>query len=177
MRINVFDFDNTLVETPIREQAESLYRARMDHAWPFVGFYGRLEPFAPPVFPDLPDASYLLPDVAACHLQPEGLRVPLTERPVKTRQRILDICTHLRLGFDEAYFRVQSGFDKKGESVDFRSPSGRAPAARDGSGDAGGVSLVMHWGVMSTSRRSATAAVRDHGMRQEQWNRSGTSRR
>ncbi len=124
MKINVFDFDGTLVKTPGREEAEQLYLAAKGSPWPHIGFYGRPESLIPPVFPEVPDKSFLIQEVAdACHKAALDMRVMsilMTGRPYKMRKRVLDICDNYKLKFHETYFRGQRDCNNSGDTFLFK---------------------------------------------------------
>lgn len=121
MRVHVFDFDGTLVNTPGRELAEKLYLEAKGEPWPHIGFYGRPESLIPPVFPDVPDASFAIQEVAeVCRKKDCDLSVLMTGRPYKMRKRVLDICEHLGLRFDQSYFRGQADCNNKGDTFVFK---------------------------------------------------------
>ena len=109
MKIHVFDFDGTLVNTPGREEAERLYLAVTGVPWPHIGFYGRPESLVPPVFPEVPDESFAVQEVAKiCRAGECDLSILMTGRPYKLRKRVLAICEALDLKFHESYFRGQA---------------------------------------------------------------------
>ena len=121
MIVHCFDFDGTLVYTPGREQAERDYLAATGKPWPHIGFYGRPESLIPPVFPDVPEESHAVADVIkVCREGTPDLRILMTGRPYKMRQRVLDICGHLGLQFDETYFRGQRDCNNSGDTFDFK---------------------------------------------------------
>ena len=121
MRIQVFDFDGTLVNTPGREEAEASYLAVTGKTWPFVGFYGRPESLIPPVFPEVPDQSFAIQEVAeVCRKGDYELGILMTGRPYKMRKRVLEICEYLGLLFEESYFRGQSDCDNSGDTFQFK---------------------------------------------------------
>jgi hypothetical protein len=108
VNIDVFDFDGTLVKTPGREQAEKDFLAATGNPWPHIGFYGRLESLIPPVFPEKPGDEFLIQEVAEiCRAKECDLRVLMTGRPYKLRNRVLEICTHYGLAFGLTYFQGQ----------------------------------------------------------------------
>lgn len=121
MKVKVYDFDNTLVKTPKREEAEAAYLAANGTPWPFQGFYGRLESLLPPVFPDAPDASFLITEVAECYRKPEeAYKVLLTGRPMKMRSRVKEICVRLGCEFDDWFLRGHPAFDNHGDTLQFK---------------------------------------------------------
>jgi hypothetical protein len=121
MKVHVFDFDGTLVNTPGREQAEKLYLADKGKSWPYEGFYGRPESLIPPVFPEVPDESFAIQEVAEiCRKKECDLSILMTGRPYKLRKRVLEICGHLGLTFDQSYFRGQADCNNKGDTFVFK---------------------------------------------------------
>lgn len=121
MKLEVYDFDGTLVLTPGREAAEKSYLEANGKPWPHIGFYGRPESLIPPVFPDVPDAAHAIEEVAAvCRLKQADLTILMTGRPYKMKQRVLDICAHLGFVFDETYFRGQRDCNNSGDTFDFK---------------------------------------------------------
>ena len=106
--IDCFDFDGTLVKTPGREQAEKDYLAATGDPWPHIGFYGRLESLMPPVFPEKPGDEFLIQEVADICIRKEcDIRVLMTGRPYKLRNRVMEICAHYGLAFGITYFQGQ----------------------------------------------------------------------
>lgn len=121
IKVKVYDFDNTLVNTPNRENAEIAYLAATGEPWPFVGYYGRVESLMPPVFPEIPDASFLIPEVRECYLKDEPCRkVLLTGRPMKMRSRVKEICIRLGCDFDDWYLRGHWEFYNRGDTLEFK---------------------------------------------------------
>jgi HAD domain family 1 in Swiss Army Knife RNA repair proteins len=121
MKIRIFDFDKTLVRTTDRDQAEKLYLAAKGVAWPHIGFYGRPESLVPPVFPELPDESYLIQEVAeVCRRKDCDLQILMTGRPYKLKKRVLDICDHFGLKFDQTYFKGQKNCNNSGDTLAFK---------------------------------------------------------
>lgn len=121
MLIQIFDFDGTLVNTPNREFSEKIYLEDKGVVWPFIGFYGRLESLIPPVFPEIPENKYAIEEVAAiCREKKANHTVLMTGRPYKIRHRVLEICKHLGMNFDDCYFRGQKDCDNSGDTFVFK---------------------------------------------------------
>ena len=121
MKVHVFDFDNTLVKTPGRAEAEKLYLEATGQPWPHIGYYGRPESLNPPVFPEVPDESFAIQEVAQiCRAGECDLSILMTGRPYKRRKRVLEICEHLGLKFGQTYFRGQSDCNNKGDTFVFK---------------------------------------------------------
>ena len=121
MKVDIFDFDNTLVSTPGRELAEKTYLEAIGTPWPFIGFYGRPESLIPPCFPDAPDPSYLIAATAqACQESDADVKVMMTGRPYKMRLRVNEICLRYGLKFHETYFRGQPGCNNRGDTLEIK---------------------------------------------------------
>lgn len=121
MKLKVYDFDGTLVASPGREQAERDFLAATGKPWPHIGFYGRPESLIPPVFPETPNESFLIQEIADICRKGEGdLRILMTGRPVKMRNRVLAICQGYGFIFDQTFFRGQHDCNNSGDTFDFK---------------------------------------------------------
>jgi hypothetical protein len=119
VKIAVFDFDGTLVNTPSREVVEKIF-ADNGSTWEHVGFYGRIESLLPPAFPQTPDPSYAIAQVAQAYQNCDAdLKILLTGRPYKVGKRVEEICKALNYSLDEYYFRGHKGFSNK-DTMDFK---------------------------------------------------------
>ena len=107
-RVVIYDFDGTLFNSPDRSMAEN-----KGIKLPFKGWWGRLESLMPPFVPEEPDESYLMPEVIEAYQKDSNddntELILMTGRPIKLKQRVIEICDLFKLFFHKYYFRGMKG--------------------------------------------------------------------
>jgi len=114
-KLKIWDFDGTLYNSPDRAEGEVLYLAGTGKAWPFGGWWGRIETLMPPIIADPPPRERLILWTYEQYLQAradqDAFNVLLTGRPHKNRKRVQEILAHFDISFDEEYFRGMRGIN------------------------------------------------------------------
>lgn len=100
-----FDFDDTLVFTPTKEEGAPLYKSKTELEWPYVGWWSKQESIDPDIFyipkNELAYAKYL----NAC-ADDNSVRILATGRlnkVPKMRENIGEILRQHNYDFDEVY--------------------------------------------------------------------------
>lgn len=112
-RTVIYDFDGTLFNSPNREIGEAIYQQSTGTKFPFQGWWGRNETLLPPIVPEKPGPEWLIVDPVAAYKKDSKDKncelILMTGRPFKNKKRVIEICDHFDLKFDQYYFRGQKG--------------------------------------------------------------------
>jgi hypothetical protein len=119
-RIVIYDFDGTLFKSPTREEALVIYEKHcFDNAisfagdFPFTGWWGRPESLEYPTLPKDINPGLFLSHVIDAYRNDEQDDVTevilMTGRPVKLKNRVLEICESNKLFFNRTFFTGQKG--------------------------------------------------------------------
>lgn len=123
-RIVIFDFDNTLFNSPNRELGETLYFEATGNLWPFAGWYGRTETLMAPIVPDPIPVDFLIENTVKAYREyvsdPEIGLVMMTGRPPKMSARIKEILDYFELKFHDYYFRGAKGENFYGDTIELK---------------------------------------------------------
>lgn len=98
-RIVVFDFDSTLVNSPLPEEGKTIYKEKTGEDWPYMGWWGKPESLDMNIFDIAP-----LPSVQSAYTKersnPNTLVVMLTGRIKKLAPQVEDILNTYGFRFD-----------------------------------------------------------------------------
>lgn len=123
-RLVIYDFDNTLFNSPQREDGEILYLEATGKEWPFSGWWGRPETLLPPLVPDPIPESMLVAETVAAYRKdrecPDSFLVLMTGRPAKMRHRIREILSTFDIRFDDEFYRGMKGHPQHGDTLDIK---------------------------------------------------------
>lgn len=112
-RVVIYDFDNTLFNSPGREEGEVLYLEGTGNLWPFGGWWGRIETLMPPIVPDpIPESMWIASTLAAYRedqKDKDAYLVMMTGRPFKCRKRVREILDSQNIVFHEEFYRGMKG--------------------------------------------------------------------
>lgn len=133
-RVVIYDFDGTLFNSPTREEAEKQYLQyaisitriergkgmghvrgsdNVNKTFPFQGWWGRPESLNPPVVPKNPSSEqyikYVVDNYHNDVLDKNTEVILMTGRPIKLKDRVLEICQNENLHFDRTFFTGQKG--------------------------------------------------------------------
>lgn len=103
IKISVFDFDGTLVDTPLPEIGKKEYKEKTGEDWPFSGWWGRELSLDASVF-DMPVIQSVITDYQKEKTNPNTCVVMLTGRMVKLGDSVKKILDANNLKFDEYHF-------------------------------------------------------------------------
>ncbi len=100
--LSVFDFDGTLVDTPVRETGVLVYEQKTGQPWPHEGWWGQPASLDMDVF-DMPSKPDVVADFMAEKANPKSAVILLTGRITKLGAKVKEICE--RKGYIcDAYF-------------------------------------------------------------------------
>jgi len=117
-KISVFDFDGTLVDTPLPDTGKGEYEAKTGVKWPYEGWWGRKESLDGNVF-EMPVIPDVIRDYNIAKSNPSTLKVMMTGRMAKLSNEVEIILRAKNLSFDEyIYNRGGSTLDYKLKSLD-----------------------------------------------------------
>lgn len=119
-RIVIYDFDGTLFKSPTREEGLKLYEnycfenaITFSGDFPFRGWWGRLESLVPPIVSENLNSDHFISHVVEAYnldiLDDSTEVILMTGRPIKLKDRVLEICSSYNLLFDRTFFTGQQG--------------------------------------------------------------------
>lgn len=123
-RAVIYDFDNTLFQSPTKEVGEPLYQQHHGTPWPHRGWWGRVETLMPPIVSDPITEEHFVRSVLDAYRvdrQCENTNVYLmTGRPFKLEKRIREILAAVNCTFDEYFYRGQKDAPNFGDTFDIK---------------------------------------------------------
>jgi hypothetical protein len=102
-KLDVFDFDGTLVDTPLPEEGKKIYKQKTGKDWPHAGWWGQPLSLDTSVF-DMPTVPSVIADYEKERAKPNTMTVMLTGRMVKLGELVRKILADKNLTFDEYHF-------------------------------------------------------------------------
>lgn len=102
-KLSVFDFDGTLVDTPLPEFGKKEYQKKTGKEWPFAGWWGQPLSLDMDVF-DMPTVPMVSSAYKKEKINPDTCLVMLTGRMVKLGDLVKKILDAKGLKFDEYHF-------------------------------------------------------------------------
>ena len=102
-KLAIWDFDGTLVDTPLPLQGKALYKEKTGNDWPFSGWWGQKLSLDMNVF-DMPVIKSVITDYQKEKTNPNTCMVMLTGRMVKLGDSVKKILDAKKLTFDEYHF-------------------------------------------------------------------------
>jgi len=117
-KIAVFDFDGTLVDSPLPDTGRNEYQQKTGKPWPYEGWWGKAESLDMNIF-DIP----VIPSTIASYNKEESndetLMVMMTGRMIKLSKYVEAILEAKGLKFDEYIYNMGgSTIDSKIKSLD-----------------------------------------------------------
>ena len=112
-RIAVFDFDGTLVDSPIPEIGKEVYKAKTGEDWPHKGWWGRPETLDMDIF-DIPVIDHVIADYEIEKAKDDTMVIMLTGRMPKLASQVEKILAAKGLEF-HGYF-----YNTGGATLDFK---------------------------------------------------------
>ena len=99
-RLAIFDFDGTLIDTPLPEVGKVTYQEKTGNPWPHEGWWGRHESLDLEIF-DMPTVDTVIADYEKQMAAEDTACVLLTGRMVKLTSHVMAILKAKNLPFDE----------------------------------------------------------------------------
>jgi hypothetical protein len=102
-KLTIWDFDGTLVDTPLPEEGKKIYKEKTGKDWPHAGWWGQPLSLDMSVF-DMPTVPSVIADYEKEKTDPSTMTVMLTGRMVKLGDLVRKILADKHLTFDEYHF-------------------------------------------------------------------------
>lgn len=102
-KLAVFDFDGTLVDTPLPEFGKKEYKEKTGKDWPFPGWWGQPLSLDMNVF-DMPTVPMVMSAYKKEKTSPNTGMIMLTGRMIKLGDKVKDILDAKGLKFDEYHY-------------------------------------------------------------------------
>jgi hypothetical protein len=102
-KLTIWDFDGTLVDTPLPEEGKKIYKQKTGNEWPHAGWWGRADSLDMSIF-DMPVIKSVIADYHKEKSNPDTMTVMLTGRMVKLGDLVRKILADKNLTFDEYHF-------------------------------------------------------------------------
>ena len=106
--LHVFDFDGTLVNTPIPEDGMRQYYEETGEKWPFQGWWGRAESLAPPL---TMDAGPALEEYRASSTRSDVARIMMTGRRSKLKASVETVMREFNISHCHEHIFNGTGHD------------------------------------------------------------------
>jgi hypothetical protein len=102
-KLTIWDFDGTLISTPLPEEGKKIYKQKTGKDWPHAGWWGRADSLDMSIF-DMPVIKSVIADYNKEKSNPDTMTVMLTGRMVKLGDLVRKILADKNLTFDEYHF-------------------------------------------------------------------------
>lgn len=102
-KLSIFDFDGTLIDTPLPDKGRIEYQEKTGQPWPYEGWWGRHESLDMQVF-DMQPVESVIEAYEQEIINPETIVVMLTGRMVKLSQHVETILHTKGFKFDEYHY-------------------------------------------------------------------------
>lgn len=99
-KLSIFDFDGTLIETPLPEEGKLKWGIKKGIPWPYEGYWGRHESLDMDIF-DMPTVDDVEIDYNREKANPDTIMVMLTGRMIKLKDYVKKILDSKGFEFDE----------------------------------------------------------------------------
>lgn len=112
-KLSIFDFDGTLIDTPLPDLGRIQYKEKTGKEWPHVGWWGKADSLDTKIF-DMKAVDMVINDYEKEVIETETAVVMLTGRMIKLAQHVEAILHEKGLKFDEYHYnRGGATFDAK----------------------------------------------------------------
>jgi hypothetical protein len=117
-KINVFDFDGTLVDTPLPDKGKEIHQQKTGKPWPHTGWWSKPESLDMDVF-EMPVIQSVIKAHSEEKSKPDTLMVMMTGRLPKLSNEVEAILRHKGLTFDKHIYNMGGAtVDSKIKSLD-----------------------------------------------------------
>ena len=107
-KLSIFDFDGTLISTPLPDTGRIEYHVKTGSPWPHEGWWGRHESLDMTIF-DMPTLEEVIEAYVLEYANPSTAVVLLTGRLQKLSKHVKAILEAKNLTFDEYHFNRGGG--------------------------------------------------------------------
>lgn len=102
IKMKVFDFDGTLINSPLPDKGRDEYKTKTGKEWPHVGWWGKADSLDMDIF-DIQPNPEVLAEYQKAMLDEEAIVILLTGRMTKLRAQVDKILTSHGLVFHEIH--------------------------------------------------------------------------
>ena len=102
-KLSIFDFDGTLIDSPLPDYGKQEYLEKTGSEWPFSGWWGRELSLDQSIF-DIQPIPMVISDYNKEKANPNTCTVMLTGRMVKLADAVKKILDSFNLKFDEYHY-------------------------------------------------------------------------
>ena len=99
-KLAIFDFDGTLVNTPLPDVGKVLYQEKTGNPWPYEGWWGRHESLDLEVF-EISTVADVIVDYEKAYAEEHTAVILLTGRMVKLTDHVMAVLKAKELVFDD----------------------------------------------------------------------------
>jgi len=110
-KLAVFDFDGTLISTPLPEQGREFYETKTGNEWPHQGWWGQADSLDIDIF-DMPVIESVIVDYQREKANPNTLIILLTGRISKLEPQVRKVLASKNLSFDEYHYNTGGSTDQ-----------------------------------------------------------------
>ena len=104
-KLKVFDFDGTLVDTPLPEEGKKLYKRKTGEEWPHIGWWGKPESLDMSIF-DMPVVKSVIDDYEKVKEDEDAMIIMATGRRTALASLVKQILDIKGLEFDEYHYNT-----------------------------------------------------------------------
>jgi len=109
-KLKVFDFDATLIDTPLPEVGKDIWLQKTGQEWPHKGWWGQADSLDLNVF-DMPAKSEVIADYEIARADEDAYVIMLTGRLSKLSEEVKAVLDSKGLVFDEYRFNTGGSTD------------------------------------------------------------------
>lgn len=109
-KLAVFDFDGTLVDSPLPEIGRKEYETKTGEKWPHKGWWSRGASLDHTIF-DIPVIPAVIEDYERVRKQPDTSVIMLTGRLEILKKYVMSVLEKYGLKFDQHYFNTGGSTD------------------------------------------------------------------
>lgn len=109
-RVSIFDFDGTLINTPLPDTGKAIYHQKTGNEWPHTGWWGKEESLDSSIF-DMPLVEAVIADYKEEIKREDTLTVMITGRMTRLASNVKKILDENGLTFHELHFNTGGSTD------------------------------------------------------------------
>jgi len=109
-KIRIFDFDGTVMDTPLPDTGRILFERKIHKQWPHKGWWSKPESLDAFIF-DIKPISHVF-DVLIAERSPDTLYVLMTGRITKLENQVKQLLSSHNLQFDRYFFNTKGDVGK-----------------------------------------------------------------